>query len=52
MKNKETKECETCKSSGLKPSQYSVIGFSILILGTSIYGTIKLISLIVNHFSH
>lgn len=39
------KECNECKK-GLKLSQKATVGLAFYMLGTSIYGTIKLIQLI------
>ena len=40
-----SKECNECKK-GLKLSQKATVGLAFYMLGTSIYGTIKLIQLI------
>lgn len=44
-------ECKTCKK-GLSTSHYLLFGFSLFMLSTSIYGTIKLIGNIITYFSH
>jgi hypothetical protein len=51
MENKKTTntECQSCKK-GLNGKQYTLITFSFYILGSSIYGTIKLIEYIVTLF--
>lgn len=43
--------CKTCKK-GLSKSHYLLLSFSFFMLGTSIYGTIKLISNIINYFTN
>lgn len=43
------KECKSC-TKGLNVSQKFVVLISIYMFGTSIYGTVKLIELIVNLF--
>jgi hypothetical protein len=43
------KECKSC-AKGLNVSQKFVVLISIYMFGTSIYGTVKLIELIVNLF--
>jgi|TARA_B110000305_G_C19051745_1_gene452996 hypothetical protein len=42
-------ECKTC-ARGLNVNQKFIVGFSIYMLGTSIYGTIELVKLLVNLF--
>ncbi len=52
MENKKAsqeKKCNTC-SKGISNSQYALIGFSFYILGSAIYGTIKLVEYIISVF--
>ena len=42
-------ECKTC-ARGLNVSQKFVVLFSFYMLATSIYGTVKLIQLLINSF--
>ena len=51
MVNNNPNECQTCKST-MKPSQYSILILSVFILATSVYGTCKLVSNIIEYFSH
>jgi|TARA_R110000782_G_scaffold32622_4_gene79453 hypothetical protein len=45
----EKKDCKSC-TNGLNMGQKFIVGFSIYMLGTSIYGTIELVKLLVNLF--
>jgi hypothetical protein len=45
----EKKDCKAC-SKGLNIGQKFIILFSFYMLGTSIYGTVKLIQLLINLF--
>jgi len=45
----ENKECKSC-ARGLNVGQKFIVLFSMFILGTSIYGTVKLVDLIINLF--
>jgi hypothetical protein len=40
------KNCNTCKQKGFKPGQIGLLILSFYILGSAIYGTIKLFQLI------
>lgn len=51
MDDKPQSECKTCKK-GLSTKHYLLIAFSFAILGTSIYGTVKLLMNIFNYFTH
>jgi hypothetical protein len=51
MDNKPQSECKTCKK-GLSTKHYIAIAFSFVILGTSIYGTVKLLTNIISYFTH
>lgn len=42
------KNCSSCKQKGFKPGQIGLILLSFYILGSAIYGTIKLFELILN----
>lgn len=46
---KDEKECSTCKK-GLNIGQKGTVILSFFMLGTSIYGTVKLIQLLINLF--
>jgi hypothetical protein len=47
----QTSECKTCKQKGPGPVQIGSIVLGFYILSTSIYGTIKLVELVMNFFS-
>ena len=51
MDNKPQSGCKTCKK-GLNRKYYPVIGLAFIILGASIYGTVKLLTNIINYFTH
>lgn len=46
--NKE--ECQSCKNKGLNSGQWFMVGISSYILISSIYGTIKLVKLLIDLF--
>jgi hypothetical protein len=43
--------CQTCKQKGPGPVQIGSIVLGFYILSTSIYGTIKLVEIVMNFFS-
>ena len=44
-------ECKNCQT-GIVQNKVKLISISLFILTTSIYGTIKLVSNIIDYFSH
>lgn len=44
------KECQSCKNKGLNSGQWFMVGISSYILISSIYGTIKLVKLLIDLF--
>lgn len=44
------KKCKSCSQKGLNRTQIGLIVLSLLILGTSIYGTVELIKNIISIF--
>jgi hypothetical protein len=45
------KDCQSCKKQKLSVSEKSMIGFSIFVLVTSIYGTMEIVKSIITYFS-
>jgi hypothetical protein len=44
-------ECKKCNQKPTSKTQYYTIGAGVYLLGTSIYGTIKIFELLVNLFN-
>jgi hypothetical protein len=44
-------ECQKCKQKPVSTTQYATIALGLYMLGTSIYGTIKLFELIIGLFN-